>query len=860
MIPDLPITPYLDEICDTLKNSPSHFMILTAETGAGKSTAVPASLLNHFTGKILMLEPRRLAALAIANRVSEILGEETGNTCGYRVQLDSCISSKTRFEVITEAILTKKLQSDPSLEGVSIVVLDEFHERSIHADLALAFLKETMQLRDDLYVLVMSATIEAKQLSEYLGRSEYLGSAANENTSADAAAKAKKETAVFHVPGRTFSVSIEYAGMSPANAVLKELVSARGNGDMAAEGGDILVFFPGISEIRRCKAELETELADRGIDADIFVLHSSVSFSEQKKVLEKPAMCGNEKPEGRANEKPEGRGRRRVILSSAIAETSLTIPGVTTVIDTGYSRLNEFIVSSGMEKLVTKRESDFSAKQRAGRAGRTAPGKCIRLWNELDILPKQTLPEILRCDLSGLVLECFAWGVYSPEKLDWLNPPNKNAWETAVNLLEQLGCIKNKSRSDSTDSGNSQKHPELTDFGKAVLKMGISVRLACAAFYSPEVALEYSQFKDSAPNIQKKFLAELNRKISAANYTGTATGVKSKLPDDIAALLAGFPDRLAKKTAQVDGQNQSENVYQFPSGRLAKLDNSVVKPVDSTWLVAPEVDAGETIGRIYSFQFIPEKQIEAWLFDKNFSRVSVKTVTEFTESHSLKKTEYKMYGKIILAEKKLPVSDSEDFAQAVCSAVQKNGLSWLPLTDEIKNLLIRVKFASLHCDSIKAFLPAANSPAANTPPEKSVEDFLLQNVQEWLLPFLGGKTKVDSETVLQALRWYLHAEIIDKEVPVQIILANGKKAKVKYEENQTGIQPVIEIIIQQVFGCFETPKISGVPVLLRLLSPARRPLQITNDLAGFWQNSWPEICKEMKGRYPKHNWEYRISE
>lgn len=845
MIPDLPITPYLDEICDTLKNSPSHFMILTAETGAGKSTAVPAALLNHFTGKILMLEPRRLAALAIANRVSEILGEETGNTCGYRVQLDSCISSKTRFEVITEAILTKKLQSDPLLEGVSVVVLDEFHERSIHADLALAFLKETMQLRDDLYVLVMSATIEAKQLSEYLGRQEGLSET--------------KNTPVFHVPGRTFPVSIEYEGMSPANAVLKELESARGNGDMSAAGGDILVFFPGISEIRRCKAELETELAEREIDADLFVLHSSVSFSEQKKVLEKPAMCANENQDKRGNEKPEGRGRRRVILSSAIAETSLTIPGVTTVIDTGYSRLNEFIVSSGMEKLVTKRESLFSAKQRAGRAGRTAPGKCIRLWSEHDILPQQTLPEILRCDLSGLVLECFAWGVYSPEKLDWLNPPNKNAWETAVNLLEQLGCIKNKSRSDSTDSGNSQKHPELTDFGKAVLKMGISVRLACAAFYSPEVALEYSQFKDSAPNIQKKFLAELNRKISAANYTGTATGVKSNLPDDIAALLAGFPDRLAKKTAQVAGQKQSENVYQFPSGRLARLDNSVVKPVDSTWLVAPEVDAGENIGRIYSFQFIPEKQIEAWLFDEKFSRVSVKTVTEFTENHSLKKTEYKMYGKIILAEKKLSVSDSEDFAQAVCSAVQKNGLSWLPLTDEIKNLLIRAKFASLHCESIKAFLPAANSPAANTLPEKSLEEFLLQNVQEWLLPFLGGKTKVDSETVLQALRWYLHAEIIDKDVPVQIILANGKKAKVKYEENQTGIQPVIEIIIQQVFGCFETPEISGVPVLLRLLSPARRPLQITDDLAGFWQNSWPEICKEMKGLYPKHNWEYRIS-
>lgn len=778
-----PITPYLEEICSSLKNSPEHFLILTAETAAGKSTLLPLALLKNFPKKIIMLEPRRLAVLAIANRVSELLGENTGETCGYRIQLDSCISNKTRFEIITEAILTKKLQEDPSLEDVSVVVIDEFHERSIHADLALAFLKESMQLRDDLYVLIMSATIDTKELAEYAGSRD-------------------KPAPVFHVPGRQFPVSIEYAGnITPAKAIQKELSKPIPQKQSISDSS-ILVFLPGISDIQKCKSQLE----EQNIDAEILILHSSIPFAEQKKVLE-PA---------------DNKSRRRVILSSAIAETSLTIPGVTTVIDSGFSRVNQFIISAGMEKLVTERISFFSAEQRAGRAGRTAPGKCIRLWNEFDILAKKTEPEILRTDLTSLVLECITWGISTPENLDWLNRPNINAWNAAVNLLNMLGCIK--------------IHPRIsiTEIGKAVLKIGLSPRLACTALFSTQIALENSQYKDSSPYIQKKFLAALNRKISTLKPLVSNLSEKNlSLSTTTAALLAGFPDRLAKKT-------QTENTYQFPSGRIAAFESNSAKPVDNLWIVATEVKANEKSGIIYSWKFIPQKEVDFWLSQNE--RTVTQTVTEFTENRTLRKTEYKLYGKIVLSEKKLPASDSEDFAEAVCNSVISKGFSWLPLNQEIENFLIRVQFYKKHISTGPA-LPAVEN--------------LAENVKSWLLPFLSGKSKIDSQTVYEALRWHFSAEEIDKAVPLQITLPNGKKAKIKYEQNQTDILPVIEIIIQQIFGCFETPKILGVPVLLKLLSPARRPLQITNSLENFWQNSWPEICKEMKGRYPKHNWEYR---
>jgi ATP-dependent helicase HrpB len=802
-VQSLPITPYLDNICTALKSSPSHFLVLTAETAAGKSTAVPLALLDHFDKKILMLEPRRLAALAVASRVSDLLGEDTGGQAGYIMHMESRVTSRTRFVVMTEAVLTRMLQDDPSLSGTSVVVVDEFHERSVHADLALAFLKESMALRDDLFVIVMSATIDTERTASYLG---------TEGMPAP----------VVSIPGRQFAVRAEYAGnIAASDAVMHELCSGH-------DDGSILVFLPGIGNIRRTAAELY----ERGADADILVLHSSIKFDEQKKVLA-PPVPGS---------------RRRVILSSAIAETSLTVPGVTVVIDSGLARINRMNVAAGMETLSTENESIFSAAQRRGRAGRVCPGRCVCLWNENDSRTAETPPEILRTDLTSLVLECAQWGVYAPDKLSWLDRPSDASWNSACTLLQQMGCF-----AKNTDSDRLR----ITPLGKAVLTMSLHPRLACVvlvgAFDFPgqavQCALCYSPYADSPPQLQRKFCDDLKQRIGkcAAQFpelAGRQNAENKILSPETRMLLAGFPDRIAHL------QNRS-GVYQFPSGRIASLprDERLGSSSFPEWIIAPEADAGEREGRIYRYEAVPSEEAETWLAGRSV----VRTETCFIGgTHKLQKTEYRSYGRLVLSSKKVPAG-TNDFIDAVCSAVEKDGIKWLPLSDSTKDFLLRAQFYEEYSGAELNKLPV---------------QLLQQTVREWLCPFLTGTT-ITEDTVYQALRYYLDGSTVDKNVPSYITMPNGKSYKLEYETVAgtkmqqdgvllQGVRPVLEIIIQRIFGCLETPRVMGMPVLLKLLSPARRPLQITDDLAGFWQNTWPEVCKEMKGRYPKHNWDYRL--
>ncbi len=798
----LPITPYLDAVCAALESSPSHFLVLTAETAAGKSTAVPLALLRHFDKKILMLEPRRLATLAVASRVSGLLGGDTGGQAGYIMHLETRVTAGTRFVVMTEAVLTRMLQDDPSLPGVSVVVIDEFHERSVHADLALAFLKECMALRDDLFVVVMSATIDTEQLASYLGTGG-------------------KSAPVFAVPGRQFPVTVEYAGpVSASAAVMNEL---RTGGD-----GSILVFLPGIGDIRRTAAEL----AARGAGADVRILHSSVGFDEQKKILTPP---------------PAG-GPRRVILSSAIAETSLTVPDVTVVIDSGLSRVNRMNIAAGMETLSTEPESAFSAAQRRGRAGRVRPGRCVCLWKENDARTAKTPPEILRTDLTPLVLECAQWGVYDPGKLSWLEKPSDASWNSARTLLLQLGCL-----SQNADCSVLR----ITPLGKAALTLGLHPRLACAALAGKNDAsgaavrcvLRYSAYAESSPAMQRKFCADVEQRVKKCAVLFPQrpdSGTLSGLSPETRVLLAGFPDRIARL------QN-ADGTYQFPSGRIASLPSGERRNSSGfpEWIVAPEADAGEREGRIYRYEALPQAEAEAWLAE----RAVVNTEAEFADgTHTLRKIEYRRYGRLVLAAKKVNAG-ADDFAGAVCRAVEKNGIGWLPLADKTKEFLLRAQFYEAHAGAESA---------------DSSADSLQRTVREWLPPFLTGST-VTEDAVYEALRWHLDGGTVDKNVPQRITMPNGKSYKLTYESiagthktedgiRQYGVRPVLEIIIQRIFGCLETPRVMGEPVLLKLLSPANRPLQITDDLAGFWKNTWPEICKEMKGRYPKHNWDYRSAE
>ena len=780
---DLPIYPYLDQISTALLASPSHFLVLTAETAAGKSTAVPIALLGHVPGKIVMLEPRRIATVAVASRIAELLGEETGETAGYRLHLESKVSASTRIEIITEAILTRRLQNDPSLDGVSVVILDEFHERSVHADLALAFLRESMSIRNDLFVIVMSATIDTTRIAGFL------------------------ESPVFSVPGRIWPVEIRYEGPSTGSDgrmhCIEDQCARAVKKELAQQGGDILVFLPGIAEIRRTEALLS------GCGAEVLILHSSVPFAEQKRVLEGSS------------------GARRVILSSSIAETSITVPGVTVVVDSGLSRIGKLDIPTGMYTLKTGPESVFSAAQRSGRAGRLGPGKCVRLWAEHDVRISETPPEILRTDLLSVVLECALWGVTDISALHWLDTPNAGSWMTARELLENMGALDQEGR--------------ITDRGRKMSGLGVHPRIAAVALAGNiEYAVRYSQYSGNQRE-QERFRADLARRIRAVSGTNANTiPVASPV-----VLLSGFPDRIARHTGN--------GVYQFPSGRLASLPKDVRSATARypLWIVAPEVDAGEREGRIYSFEPIGEKVADVWLELHSGNRIDVSfTDGKYAAGAKIRKTEYRMYGKLVLGERRLEAKQ-EDIAIAVCDAIRKEGLGALPWSKASDSFLVRAEFC------FSSSIPTGRYTGTKdiTFTDMSSKS-LLDDLEKWLIPFLPPNGIMTEENLLDALRYRTDARAVDSCAPERICLSNGVNRPLVYEKlaSEENPVPVLEIKIQDLFGCAETPLILGHQILLRLLSPARRPLQITTDLPGFWKNTWPEVRKEMKGRYPKHKW------
>lgn len=885
-LPPLPVTPYISQIAETLKKSPSRFLILTAETGAGKSTVIPAGLPKFFDGKILITEPRRIAALSIAERVSEILEEPCGKTCGYKIHLENKTSRETKIEVVTEAVLSRTLQNDPSLEGYSVILIDEFHERSVTTDLNLAFLREAMELRDDLYVIIMSATIETKKLSEYLGGPDYIPG---------------ETVPVMEIPGRTFPVEVEYKPDSTmVRAICDELENVQ-----RGQTPVILAFLPGIKEIRKTEIELRSALGDlQNSGTEIHVLHSSVSLSDQKKIFA-----------------PLPENTNRVIISSAIAETSLTVPGVTTVIDSGLSRVNRLNIALGMETLVTEAESEFSAEQRKGRAGRLQAGRCIRLWSKNEPRKKSMLPEILRTDISSLVLECAAWGKNLSESENFfLDSPSKAAIKTASEFLQNMNFLDSRKK--------------ITERGRLALEAGVSPRLANLILFAAEnpalkedavsLILKYSNYADSKSEMQKRFCDDIRLKITGAQNALAAHDAHSNKndkggqppsshdahsnkrdkggqpPSKTALLFAGFSDRLAKKCPETfsgTGKGNDKISYQFPNGHTAFLAKDLYFSQAPDWIIAPEVLATSSGGTVFDYECVTNAEAESLISDLTHDE----TECFFNEDQTkISKFVYTKYGKITLSEKKVNVT-KDDSVLAWCTQIRKKGLNSLNLSYKMQDFLTRADFYAVHADAGTESVAAPHGvqdgqgahDAALSQGVHSLQGAhdaaLTQGVQnaqgvhdtqnavpkdsqntgtsslslarleaapeEWLTPFLTGG-KLTDEILYNAAYWYLDGATVDTNVPTQMILENGRKIKVTYENGR----PVIEIIIQRIFGCFENPKIMGVPVLLKLLSPASRPLQITEDLAGFWNGSWIEICKEMKGRYPKHNWDYWITE
>ena len=787
-----PISPYLEEICNTLRTAQSHCLVLTAETAAGKSTVLPLALLQEFEGKIIMTEPRRLAVLGVANRLSEFSEE-----IGYKIHLESHITEQSRLEVMTEAILVRQLQEDPALENYNVVVLDEFHERSINTDLALAFLKEALQLRNDLFVIVMSATIDSTKLQTYL------------------------DCSVMAIPGRQFPVKKIYESEQSVEGAIYQAIRI-------SQEGNILVFLPGISDIKKIYEKLkESGDFDQDSNFELCILHSSISLEEQKRVIA---------PLDQTKIKP----KRRIILSSAIAETSLTVPGVTFVIDSGLARVNRLDLNTGMEKLTTEVESEFSAEQRSGRAGRLTPGTCIRLWAPTDPRVKSLPPEILRTDLVPLVLECSERGVYTAGGIDWLDAPSVAAWRTSCTLLETLGMLR------------PDKSGRITDRGRAALYLGIHPRLAGIALSSWEAGgqlgeqarrllVKYSQYSRSTPELQRRFIADLEKRLKKHAQTSSPAKENAHNNQDTELLiLEAYPDRLAHRLS-APGVEPAE--YQFAAGRKALL----FKQNAPEWLVAPDVLTNQKGVIIFEFEELSTPKITEFLEKK----AEIRQICKFSQG-KIQKTENKCFGEIILSSKKIP-SSPQDLAQAWLTEIAEKGLSCLPLNEKTQSLLLRAEFILQQ----KAADTLGQVEKANI--ETNLLDILASNAKDWLLPFLSGATSLSPDILYDALYWYLDGAKIDSLAPEQIVLENGRRTRVHYE-SQAEIRPVIEIIIQRIFACFTTPEICGKKVLIRLLSPASRPLQVTDDLENFWTGAWLEICKEMKGRYPKHNWDYHIAE
>lgn len=768
-IPPLPIDSWLDRIVTETLASPSGSLVLTAETGAGKSTAVPQAFLPRVKGRILVLEPRRVATTAVASRIAELLGEEPGQTVGWRMHLDTRVSRNTRIEIITEAILARMIQSDPELDGVSVVILDEFHERSIHADLALALLRDVMEIRGDLRLVVMSATIDSGRISALL------------------------DAPSIHVPGRSFPVSIRYRPPEAARdgrlPWIEDTV-ARAVRDALDETnqGDVLAFLPGIAELRRTAERL----AD--IDAEVFILHSSVPLTEQRAILAGP------NPEN-------AKKNRRVILSSSIAETSVTVPGVSIVIDSGLSRTGRLDIPTGMYRLVTGIESEFSATQRAGRAGRTGPGTCVRLWAEHDSRLKNSTPEILVSDLASVVLECALWGVTEIGGLRWLDPPRKDSWDSARDLLEGMGALDGAGR--------------ITETGKTIARLGVHPRIAAVALAgSIDSAVRYSG-TDPESRDGKRLASELESRTRGIRVSDSGVPLAT-------ALLAGFPDRLAR--------HASGGRYRFPSGRIAALSRAVLNETNAfaEWIVAPEVDPGEREGCIRAWEPLPEDDALEWLSSRVKRSITVRFADGADASSRLEKLEVEAYGKIELRARRLEPGP-EDAALALCALLREKGLECLPWNAASRSFLTRARFLGL--------------------PDMD-DASLIARAAQWLVPFVPGDGRMSQTLLHDAIRYATDARAVDRDAPLKVELSNGIARPLSYEVLEPGKPPVpvLEIRIQELFGIPDTPLVAGVPVLLRLLSPARRPLQVTRDLAGFWKNTWPEVRKEMRGRYPKHKW------
>ena len=781
----LPVDEALPRLKAVLAEQPA--AVLVAPPGAGKTTRVPLALLDaSWLGgrKIIMQEPRRLAARAAARRMAATLGEAVGETVGYRVRLDSKVGPGTRIEVVTDGLFLRLLQDDPSLEGVGCVIFDELHERGLETDLSFALVRESQQaLREDLRVIAMSATLDPGPVSERLGGAPVVESA-----------------------GRMFPVETRYLDRE-ASGRFEDTVASAVRNALAQESGSALVFLPGVGEIRR----VEERLQGFATNIDVAPLYGDLSPADQDRAIS-----------------PSPAGRRKVVLATSIAETSLTIEGVRIVIDGGLMRVPRFSPRSGMTRLETVRVSQASADQRRGRAGRLEPGVCYRLWTEeaqRGLLPF-TPPEILDADLAPLALELAAWGVTDASTLPWLTPPPASALATARALLLETGAI---------DPGGA-----ITQHGRAMVRLGQHPRLAHLvlegrALKQGKVAAliaailgERDFLRERDVDLRHRVDMALNGRAprlineSARRLTPRDARDEKSDPSMTGALLAlAYPDRIGRRRAG------TANRYLLSGGRGAALPEG--DPMSNEeFVVVADLDGATQDARIFLAAPITLAEIEE-LYGEH---IVDEEIVDW-RGDSVVARRRRRFGALVLEDKPINKPDPEKVKGAMLGALRQRGLPW---TEELQAWRQRIAFLR-HVDE--------------SWPDLS-DEALLRSL-DWLEPFVDGAARrIDFAAAVKALVPWDRQRQVDSLAPSHIEVPSGSRVPVDYANPA---EPTLSVRLQEMFGLTDTPRIANrVPVTIHLLSPARRPVQVTRDLASFWKSAYRDVKAELKGRYPKHYW------
>lgn len=802
--------------------------VVQAPPGAGKTTIIPLALLDEpwLEGRrVIMLEPRRLAARAAAMRMASLLGEDAGKTVGYRTRMDSRVGPETRIEVVTEGILTRYLQDDPALEGTGCVIFDEFHERSLQADLGLALCIESRSiLRDDLRILVMSATLDGGEVSALL-----------------------KGAPIIKSEGRTYPVEVRYrpqerpTGGRPENLTGPAFISNAVAAVLSAlkeESGSILVFLPGSAEIRRVESRLREKSLPE--DTDLVPLYGELSKEAQDSAI-----------------RPSLPGRRKVVLATSIAETSLTIDGVRVVIDSGLKRVPRFSPATGMGSLETIRVTRDSSEQRKGRAGRTEPGVCMRLWTEAENsgLRDKATPEIMEADLASLALDLAVWGVQDRGSLKWLDEPPAASFEQAMDVLGRLGAIDAEGRATShgREIARLPLHPRLGHMVVKGKELGLGA-LACVVAALLEErdifkAVPFERDSDMRTRIDAvlgrgSFKGTLDRALvervrASSRQLERRLNIKGQtLEADRAGMLLAlaYPDRIGKKREGAVGR------FLLANGRGAHFRGP--EPLATReYIVAPSLDGADRDCVIYLAAPVEESELERDFADE------IEDIELVAWDESIKGVSARRRRKLwslVLFDAQLFEPPAEKVMKAFVEGIRKSGLGVLPWDRASEGLRERVNFLSRLSGQTGVSLPALS------------DAFLLENLEEWLGPFAAGMTRLEHlkrldlrAALLSMLDWE-QQKALEKLAPTHITVPTGSRIHIDYGPER----PALSVRLQEMFGLAKTPSVAGgkVPLAVHLLSPAGRPVQVTDDLAGFWARSYEMVKKEMKGRYPKHYW------